>query len=296
MPRQYVSPPSFASAAFGLLSVVQARWDEPDAHWRAGVQWQPVCGTVSTTFDSCLAVTGTGGPPPSPPAKAAGVTDEPRGASPFTVYAEFECSPAIFAERAVEVAREALTRMEAWQVERAFWTGLAGGQPTVWPHLAADGEVRDAYGVLLQSPADEVNNTAVGIVEGLGLVEQALAACYGGVGVIHVPAVLGPALATNMLAVRDGSRLRTPNGNLIALGGGYAGTAPDGADPAAGTAWIYATGPVFAYRSGVEVMPTSSVVNRSNNTVQGIAERTYLLGFDCCHIGALISTAEGGTP
>lgn len=290
MPRLFVDPPSFAASPFGLLSVVEARYDVEDPHWRTGVQWQPICGTAGTTYDPCLAVTGDGGPPPIPSAKTAGVTDEARGATPFTVYAGFDCSPAAWAERSERLAQDAMTRLESYQVEQAFWTGVAGSQDTVWPHLAADAERRDMYGILLQTAADPVTGAALDIVEALGRLEQDLADCYPGVGVIHVPAVLGPALDANSLVHIDGRQLKTLNGNRVALGAGYPGTSPAGAEPAAGTAWMYATGPVFAYRSRIEVPPTPSTINRANNSVFALAERTYVLGFDCCLHAVLVST------
>jgi hypothetical protein len=290
VPRLYAPPPSFAPSPYGLLSVVQARWDEPDRHWQSGVQWQPLCGAAGTTYDPCMAVTGSGGVPPIPDPKTAGFTDEARGATPFTVYAGFSCSPAAWADRAQEMAEQALTRLESWAVERSFWTGQAGSQGVTFPHLAADAEVRDVYGLLLQDAATPVTGSVLDIVEALGRVEQALADCYNGVGVIHVPAALGPALDSNGLAHKVGAQLRTLNGNLVALGSGYPGTAPDGTAPAAGSAWIYGTGAVFAYRGPVMSAPRDSIVNRSNNSVFGLAERTYVLGYDCCLVAALAST------
>jgi hypothetical protein len=299
MPRLIVPPPSHEPSPYGLLSVVEARYDEPSPHWRTGVQWQPLCGDLATTYDPCHAVTGTGGPPPFPPAKESGLTYETRGATPFTVYAQFNCSPAASAEEAQDKAEEAMRRLESWQVERSFWTGTAGGSETVpaitavFPHLAADDEVRDVHGTLLQTASDPVTGTATDIVQAFGEIERGLADCLNGQGVIHVPAELGPALAFTMVAKPDGRRLRTLNGNLVALGNGYPGTSPAGAAPAAGTAWIYGTGPVFAYRSRVEVPGMPSIVNRATNTVQALAERTYVLGYDCCLVAALVDT--GGT-
>lgn len=294
MPRMTVPPPSFDLSPFGLLSVVEARYDEADPHWRSGVQWQPLCGDLATTYDPCLSVTGTGGPPPFPPGKDSGLSYETRGATPFTVYALFNCSPGASAQEAEERAQEAMKRLESWQVERAFWTGQAGGSDTVptitavFPHLAANGEVRDIYGTLLQTAADPVTGAAVNIVEAFGQVERALADCHNGQGVIHIPAELGAAVANASLAKPDGRRLRTLNGNLVAVGNGYPGTSPTGATPAAGTAWIYGTGPVFAYRSRIEIPGLPSIINRANNTVEALAERTYVLGFDCCLASALV--------
>jgi hypothetical protein len=273
--------------------VVDARFDDPDPHWRQGVEWQPLCGNINTTYDPCFSVTGDGGPPPAPPPKSSNLTYEDRGANPFTVTADFRCSPAAFAEKAQDLGAEALSRLESYEVENTFWTGVAGGQPIVYPHLAADAEVTEGviHPVLLQTAATPVTGAVLNIVEALGLLEQALADCYNGVGVIHVPAVLGPLLAAERLVERDGRRLRTAKGNLVALGNGYPGTGPDGSDPAPGTAWIYATGAVFAYRSGVEVMPLPSIVNRSDNTVEAIAERTYVLGWDCCHFAVQVGAS-----
>jgi hypothetical protein len=298
MPRLTVPPPSHEPSPYGLLSVVEARYDEPGPHWRTGVQWQPLCGDLATTYDPCLAVTGTGGPPPVPPPKSSNLTFETRGATPFTVYADFQCSPAATAGDAERQAQEAMRRFEAWQVEHAFWTGLAGGSGTVpqvtavYPHLAADAEVRDPYGTLLQTASDPVTGAVLDVVEGLGRLEQALVTCLGGVGVIHVPAVLAPALDAQGLLhpSKDGRQFRTGNGNLVAVGSGYPGTSPSGTTPSAGSAWMYATGPVFAYRSRVEILGLPSIVNRANNTVEAIAERTYVLGFDCCLHAVLIST------
>lgn len=288
MPRLTVSPPPFDPSPYGLLSVVEARYDEPNPHWQSGVQWQPLCGDLATTYDPCLAVTGTGGPPPFPPAKSSSLTYETRGATPFTVHALFPCSPAGAAEEAQRQAEAAMARLESWQVERSFWTGMAGGVETVFPHLAADGEVRDVYGTLLQTSADPVTGTAVNIVEAFGQIERALADCFNGAGVIHVPAELGAAVANASLAKPEGRRLKTLNGNWVAVGNGYPGTSPAGASPAAGTAWIYGTGPIFAYRSRVWVPDLPSIVNRRNNTVQALAERTYVIGYDCCLTAALV--------
>jgi hypothetical protein len=289
-----VSPPSYETSPYGLLSVVDARYDESDVHWRSGVQWQPLCGDVASTYDPCLAVTGTGGVQPLPPPKASSLTYETRGATPFTVYARFDCSPAASAEEAQERAQEAMKRLESWQVERSFWTGQAGGGDgvspitAVFPHLAANAEVRDVYGTLLQTASDPVTGTAVNIVEAFGQVEKALADCLNGAGVIHVPAELGAAVANAGLAKPEGRRLKTLNGNLVAVGNGYPGTSPAGAAPAAGTAWIYGTGPVFAYRSRVEIPSLPSIINRASNSVEALAERTYVLGFDCCLVAALV--------
>lgn len=282
--RQLVElPVAFTPLPYGLWDTVQ----HPAAggpHWQQGITWVERCPTGDTTYDECLAVTGTG-EAPEPPAKTANVDQTTRGALPFTVFAEFECSPVGVAD-AETVASDALTRVEQQQVEAAFWTGVAGGQAVVFPHLSADAEVLDGE-VVLQTVASPVV-TGADVVTALGALEQELADCYAGQGLIHVPRTALPTLAAwNLVAERDG-RLYTTARNLIVAGTGYTGSGPDGAAPAAGTAWIYATGPAWGYRSDPYVSRLRDSLDRSSNTIRMLAERTYLLGFECCHLAAHI--------
>ena len=196
---QRVASPDFTPLQYGLWSVVQDR-SADNTRWRSGVFWQPICGTASTTYDECLVVTGAGGPPPPPAAKAATHTLAPYGAQPFTVTAEVDCSPVGYVNdpdektNAENAARVALSQSELVQVERAFWTGVAGGQATVYPHLAEDTAFTDG-GIILQMAATTVTgSTILDIVEGMGYLESRLNACFGGQGVIHVPEIVYPAL------------------------------------------------------------------------------------------------------
>lgn len=280
--RQIVDPPAPAGLPYGLWDAAQHP-APASPHWQQGVTWTERCPTGATTYDECLSVTGTGAPP-APAAKTDNVGQTDRGATPFTVYAEFDCSP-VGLRDAETVASNALARVEQQQVEAAFWTGTAGGQPVVFPHLAADSEVLDAQEMVLQTAAS-VCVTGADAAHGLGALEQCLADCYAGQGVLHVPRrALATLAAWGLVHDRDG-RLMTTAGNLVAVGSGYTGSGPDGADPAAGTAWIYATGAVFGYRSEVQVRSVRDSLDRAENTLRMIAERTYVLGFECCHLAA----------
>lgn len=298
-PRRYVEPPSFTPLPFGLLSSLATEIRSPaDVHWRNGVNYESLCAQVSTTYDSCFAVTGTGGAPAALPVPKEPTADmEKRGATPFTIYAEVDCSAPGFWDRAQEMTEQALGRAEESGVELALWRGQpsltgpgAAGAPFVFPHLAADEVITDGVGnntVTLQTAATVVSGT-YDVVEGLGRLEDALAECYHGVGVIHVPRVLAPALAESMLLVRDGPRYRTPNGNIIVLGSGYDGSAPDGGTSIT-TAYVYATGNLFIYRGPVDTTPAISTLDRSSNLTSVIAERTYVIGWECCHLAVNIS-------
>jgi hypothetical protein len=158
----------------------------------------------------------------------------------------------------------------------------------VYPHLTANAEAVDASGYTLQLATSVPVTGAVNAVVGLGLLEKSLADCHNGAGIIHVPVKLLPTLdAYGVVRERNGI-LKTLNGNTVAVGAGYPGTSPTNVDPGDTQAWMYATGPMFLYRSQIRVMPYRESVNRSNNTVEMLAERTYVIGWDCCQSGILV--------
>lgn len=289
-PRLIVNPPAFTPSPYGLLSVAQqVTADGP--HWQNGVTWQTSCPSPMgrSTYDECIVVTGSGGPPPEPSVKTDNVDMNYRGATPFTVYAKFDCSLSGM-DDALKIANNALAQSESWQVERAFWTGLVDGNILAFPHLAANATVDDAQSIELQSAASVITTgAAIDPATGLGLLEAALADCYNGVGVIHMPVKALPTFQVHNLVFAQNGKLRTLNGNLVAVGGGYPGTSPSGVASTSGEAWLYATGSVFMYRSDVKV-PSDKVssINRTTNTREMIAERTYVLGWDCCHHAVLV--------
>lgn len=292
--RQIVDPPRFTPTPYGLLSVV----DFPtgaDVHWQNGVEYQPVCSDASTTFDECIAVTGTGGAP-SPTPWSAAVSISPRIATPFTVVSEFDCA-AVGNESAAAVARQAFLGDEGLQVENSFWTGLSGGQTVVFPHLAANAQILEPTlstggSILLQTSATVVTGVgdAMNPATALGLLEGALASCYNGVGIIHIPQHAAASFDAWGLLKKNGPMLQTLAGNKVAIGAGYPGTSPAGVARTSDKTWVYATGNIMGYRTDVKIRanPTESF-NKQKNTLKMIAERTYLLGWDCCHFAANVS-------
>lgn len=288
-PRPIVDAPTFTPSPYGLLSVITPS-SVTDPHWQNGVTWQSYCldPMGSTTYDECLVVTGIGDVP-EPSEKSNNVDVSTRAATPFTAYARFDCSTVGYTTGDFErIGTVALTQSESWQVENAVWTGLADDQPVVFPHLAANASATDDQGYTLQLTTSVPVTGAVDVATGLGLVEESLANCHNGVGVIHVPVKVLPTLNAHDLVRDVNGTLRTLNGNLVAVGAGYPGTSPTGVAPGAGEAWIYATGPMFLYRSQIRVMPYRESLSRSNNTVEMLAERTYVVGWDCCQSGILV--------
>lgn len=291
--RDIVDGPAFVALPNTLWDVAQH--PVPGGpHWQQGVTWEEWCGGGGTLMDECIAVTGTGGAPAAQTSMTGGVTQTNRGATPFTVFAEFDCS-AVGQDLERNQAEEALLRTEAWQVSRAFWTGQAGATAggaatTVWPHLAANAVLNDPQGIKLQTAASPMVTGGDDTAVVLGALESQLASCYGGVGVIHVPYAALPSFASRMLVRQgDDGLLRTTAGNIVVAGQGYTGSGPDGSAPAAGTSWIYATGALFAYRSDVFVRDFPGTLDRAKNTIRKIASRTYLVGFECCHLAALLN-------
>jgi hypothetical protein len=292
--RQIIDGPDFTALPNYLWDAAQHPVPS-GPHWQNGVTWIDQCGGASTVMDECIAVTGTGGTPSAQGSMSSTSSQLNRGATAFAVYAEFDCSP-VGQDITQDKAEAALMRAEAYQVSKTFWTGQAGSsggvaQTTVWPHLAASSTLDDPQGIRLQTAASAVvtggpDDPAVM----LGQLEYSLAQCYGGQGVIHIPLFAFPTFTSRALIRQgDDGLFHTAAGNLVVPGSGYTGSSSAGATPAAGTAWIYATGALFAFRSDVFARPFPSTFDRSENTVKFLASRTYLFGFECCHIAALVT-------
>lgn len=303
-PRLVVPGPSFTTLPYGLWDAVQ-KPDAGDPHWQNGITWIERCGSGDTLYEECIAVTGTGGSPTAQASMTSNITQTNRGATPFACYAEFDCSPVGLAD-AQDIADLALSKISAFQLERAFWTGTAGktktgnvAQTTVFPHLAATTQLTDPNDstIVLQP----VTNTSVtggsstDVADGLGQLQNALASCYHGVGVIHIPTTALPTfVAWDLVEDRDGG-LYTHTGNRVVVGQGYPGTSPWGATPAAGSTWIYATGQVFGYQAPVEMGTYIELFDRSENTHHLVAQQVYVLGFECCLFATQIALGVPAT-
>lgn len=296
--RQVIDGPVFTPLPNTLWDAAQ----HPVAggpHWQQGITWQDQCSAGGTVMDECIAVTGTGGAPSAQITLTSNVVQQNRGATPFSIYAEFDCAPVgqgLTAADLQNVAEEVLAKNEAYQVSRAFWTGVGGSTTgptattTVWPHLAAGTTLDDAQGIRLQTAASQLVTGGDDAAVALGQLENSMAACYGGQGVVHIPFTALPTFAARALVrTGDDGRMYTAAGNLVVAGQGYTGSSPAGAAPASGTSWIYGTGALMAYRSDVFAPPFPQNFDRSENTVKYLASRTYLFAFECCHFAALVT-------
>lgn len=287
--------PPFTPLQNGLLDAADLPVNA--GRWKNGLmRAMPVCAPAgSAEMVPCPPVTGT---PFSPT-----VTGAPLLASdPFWVYAFAPCSPVGYGDDLADLrtrTESALTNGEARAVEHVVWTGQPTNGGTVHPHLAADGTVdasaMGANTVTRQTAATGVTSGATATVTALGLLEGALAECYGGQGVIHMPRLALPHFSNLGLLRRDGQQIRTWNGNLVAVYSSGDRHGPDGTEPAAGQTWVYATGAVQVYRSPIMDwgrQPAEFVGIRDNTTLY-VAGRVYAVTWDCCHLAAQVNL--GGT-
>lgn len=256
-----VEAPAPVPYRHGLFSVVEPRVVSPtggvlDEHWRLGVTWQSqACSEAKETTGPCI------------DADVEGLTpDEYCSVSeydPFTVYAYND--DAVPGHTLVEHEANAIARLTAGEqlaAEKHLWTQIAtaAGAPT--------------------------NLTAFNLKYALGWVEQALAERYGSTGVIHMSR-LAAIMARDLLRV-EGARLTTYGGTPVVAGGGYdvvGATTPT-------TATIFATGPLVMYRG--EVDTRQNAVDKAINSVSIIAQRDYVLGWDCVAFGADVTLATPG--
>lgn len=274
-PPLYVDPPTVEPYGRGLFSVAQFPV-ETDRHWRCGVQWEPyACSPARTIGDQC----------DNPAAEKTLDDGVPLvDAAAFTVYGSYLCRTVGRGEADIlDRVRQAVRLGEQRAVEQTFWTGDLGNTP----YLASPDAVVLNDGGLPVDPADALTPTA-----GLAALESYLRETYGGTGVIHAPAGAVPVLARYGQFCDCSTPLRTWLGTPVAAGGGYVvNTGPDGLPAPAGTAWLYATGPVAIRRGELFLNPdtVAQALNRATNEIAILAEREYVVGFDCLLAAVLIN-------
>lgn len=177
-------------------------------------------------------------------------------ADAFTVLGTYKCSPTghpvAFAQ---EQAEANLRAREQQAVESRLWQGLTDG-------------------------ADALSGT--GVADALGAAEEWLGDVYGSLGVIHVGRRLAPVLAGKGLVRVSGNRMTTVLGTPVSVGSGYPGGGFIGVTPA-----------LVGYRSEVFAGTSQSgdLLDRDTNDLYGIAERSYVIGWDPCGTAVVTVTA-----
>jgi len=288
--RKLVTGPLVTPESATLLDYVQ--WvEDTDPHWQAGITYSELCGEASSTFDLCVTSPNVTGDNPT---KTETADRSWRGATPFPVYTRIDCSPVGWWDDAERNVAEALRRYEHLEVEEVFSTGVVAGVANVaLPHLNADTVILDPSDSLitLQTAALVTVTGTVDVVEGLGILEQQLADCYGARGLIYVTLPVFDQMVSQLVVFSRNGLWFTAKGNYVVPGSGFTGNAPDGSASPAGTSWMYATGALMGYRTAPkQVAGRTASFDRSTNTLELIIERTYVLGWECCHAGIRVST------
>lgn len=260
---------------FGLFSILP--WtDTGDVHWLNGVQWESVgCSPASGIGDPSCTPDGSGNTQATGLPKVFNVGSQNASAGVFTVYGDYKCSPFGHGDDltfAQERANQSLLAREEARVEQALWSGDLGNKPSF-------------QGATDLTPG----GGAVSPIVALATLEKYLGSVYGSLGVIHVGRGAVNYLGQNQAIVAVGSRLFTRLGTPVVAGSGYTNTSPTGSTPASGEHWAYATPAIFGKRS--EVFTSSErrgdLLDRNTNDLYAIAERSYLVGFDNCGVGAI---------
>lgn len=264
-PPDYMDAPVPEPARFGLFSVARML---PDAglRWQPGVEWEPLSGTpADLASSSCLPAPYSDDAAGHPlVARAGGDREE---ALPFVVVGSYVCPTfSRDLEEAENRARQHLSLWEERAVEEAIAAGGFDNAPTF-------------QGATDLTPAGGTAEAA----HGVGLLEAELARGYAGLGTIHSPRVASAVLVDRAGVRRQGQRMETAVGTLVAFGGGYdiANVGPDGSIPAEGETWLYATSRPWVRRGEVFVTPDGLFrPDTANNDVTIFAQRVYLVGWE----------------
>lgn len=293
--RDFAVGPEFVPLPYCLVDSID--WANFAGHQKFGVMYQvDSCDAPLEYSTDCVTGTGIG------PAKQATASVLWRASDPFLVYSWLPCTFA-GGEPPEKLRQDTLAAHQnnvKRRVGEIFWSG---GSFSNSQRLAANTEIvipaaesPAGTDVILQTAATIVSGGGVlDVVTAVGQLEQNMANCYGGVPYLHVPHGFIAELAANHL-IRDErderGRLRTPAGSVVV---GYAGSnlpGPDGTSAGANQAWIYATGAPKGWRGSLNWIaktPQEMLVKATNGTVLIVEER-FIVGWDCCHFAALVST------
>jgi hypothetical protein len=282
----YVPQPAVGNIRYGLFSAANGPFPLPEHGDIGGVQYlEEHCGNAHLwAAASCSSPTVNGGVIPID------ACDGPAIGLPFQAVASIKLGAVTY--NADEVERRVRIRLNdnaQYVAEQAFWGGTADVQPVLQRT-----ELNGGSGILDVTPTP---GTAVTIEYGVGLLEDALAQ-YSYPGIIHARPLVAPFAVERQLSpmpvrsAKGSTDLQfTPMGNVWSFGRGYTGHKPsdDSVTPAAGTAYLVATGATTVWRDDkVWVNPPEKSFDRSGNAWQTTAQQAYAITVDCVAFFVLI--------
>lgn len=243
-PAAPVTAPPARPAGYGLLAAATvAGPGGPRPNLMAGVEWEPAPCRPALPYPVPCTDDNT-----PLPARTFYDAEQRNISAPFGVYWGTECG-AIGADRTDATVRAGLAQGEGRAVEAQVWA-------------------------LLDSAEDF--GAARGLVDALGHLEEELGSRLGALGLIHAPRRVAAHAAAYNLVRYEGAVPRTPGGHAWVFGSGY--------DPARGNppqdgVRLVATGPFMLWRD--EVSTIGPLFDSARNRWIGLAERTYVAGWDC---------------
>jgi hypothetical protein len=269
--REYVpNPHAGAPLRYGLFKVSEPI-DLPIHAQIGGIEYETAdCGVAHPYTVTCA--------PGASKTFDGGLTDIT--GDPFVVYTSSTCGTVgETSDRVQGIVAERLRVGEQAAVENVFSQQLNGQAP---------GLANNASAATLT--AATTLTAAIGSLEGWLYGTQQ----YGLKGVIHVPALAATYFRENNSMLPDDEGVfRTPIGTAISMGN-YSGLEPNGSAPAAGHTTVYITGMVAVYRdpaANVFVSPYGETVAKATNQYLAVAERSYIVTFDCFVAGIDITLA-----
>lgn len=264
----YVQAPALAPSRWGLIDAGDLV-PESNPKFRNGIQFEPLgcAGPAKLSATECLPA---GDPEVDP--RDFGDNGVPlQTADPVILYNGFTCKAVGISDADMKArASAALAAGESTGLERAVW-GLASTR-------------------LMDPDTEVLTGSAVPLVKGVGLLEEYVSDNYGGVPIFHAPRKVSSHAGEKQQVRWDGGKPVTTVGSRWSFGA-YQNTDPDGAAAAVDTAWIVATGRVQIRRSDVAVRPANreQSFDRVNNTIFALAERTYVVSWECFRAAVLVS-------
>lgn len=280
----YVPQPPVGNIRYGLFSAANGPFPMPDHGDIGGVQYlEEHCGNAHLwAAASCASPTVNGGVLPIDACDGTAI------GLPFQAIASIKLGAMPWDSD--EVMRRARVRLDdnsQYVAEQAFWGGSADVQPVL-----QRSEINGGSGILDLTPG----SGAVTIEYGVGLLEDALAQ-YSYPGILHTRPLVTPYLVERQLSpmptrgAKSSDVQFTPMGNTWSFGRGYTGNKPnnDATVPAAGTAYIAATGAVTVWRDDrVFVNPPDRTFDRVGNAWQTTAQQAMAITVDCVAFFVLV--------
>lgn len=259
---------------FGILSPAAFVVDNADEHWGSGFIYEttdgaanvtnlPIYGQPSSTAgDKVVSQLAPSSPNLSPVVS--------RYYFPFDIQASIKSSTFGTSPEEIESrARQALALVTQKAVEREFWTGNIA-KTLAHPEAASGNRYLASAKSVDITPTP---GTGIKPRHGQALLERALgSSTLGSQGVIHTTRDVASAIKVKG---DSDSVLRTNLDTPVIAGVGYSITGPNGTAAAAGTAWMYATGPVTVTLGAISIIPENAgqAVNVSNNLVTYYVDR-----------------------